>query len=266
MLALSFEHALKNQELQVYYQPQACTDTGEIVGVEALVRWQHPYWGNVPPSDFIPIAEKLNWIWTIDKWVMKTACQQMADWHAAGYPLKLSINWSARNFQNPDVVDRVAEILKQMQLDPVYLEIELTETILLEDFQKALATMRGLCRLGVRVALDDFGTGYSSFFNLKQFPFNSLKIDRSFMNNLYPNSKNAIIVKSIIEMGHLLHLDVVGEGVETEEQLEFLHQHHCNAWQGYLLSAPITAAYFTEVFLRGDRKFFSLREKSLDAS
>lgn len=249
MLAMSLEHALKNDELMVHYQPQVKTETDEIAGVEALVRWQHPYWGNIPPSDFIPIAEKMGWIWEIDKWVMKTACQQVQDWHLEGYPLKLSINWSARNFQNPNVVDTLEDILKKTQFNPYFLEIELTETLLLQDVQKTAATMRGLRELGVRISLDDFGTGYSSFFNLKQFPFSSLKIDRSFMKELIPNSKNATIVRSIVELGHILHLNVVGEGIETQQQLQFLRQHHCNFWQGYLFSAPLAALPFTQQFL-----------------
>jgi EAL domain-containing protein (putative c-di-GMP-specific phosphodiesterase class I) len=152
------------------------------------------------------------------------------------------------------VVDTVKDILTQTQLNPYFLEIELTETLLLQDIQKTAATMRGLRELGVRISLDDFGTGYSSFFNLKQFPFSSLKIDRSFMKELIPNSKNATIVRSIVELGHILHLNVVGEGIETEQQLQFLRQHNCDLWQGYLLSAPLAALPFTEQFL--NQKFF----------
>ena len=250
MLAMSFEHALKNSELLVYYQPQVETHTEEIIAVEALVRWQHPYWGNIPPSEFIPIAEETGWIWEIDKWVMKTACQQVRDWHLLGYPIKLAINWSARNFQNPHVLETVKETLAKTQLDPHYLEIELTETLLLQDCQKAAVTMFGLRELGICVSLDDFGTGYSSFFNLKQFPFTSLKIDRSFMEELFPNSKNAIVVTSIINLGHLLHMDVIGEGVENEQQLRFLRQHHCDRWQGYLCSLPIATLSFSQQFLK----------------
>jgi EAL domain-containing protein (putative c-di-GMP-specific phosphodiesterase class I) len=249
MLLLSLDHALKNNELVVHYQPQANAHTYKIVGVEALVRWQHPYWGTIPPSEFIPIAEEMGWIWEIDKWVMETACQQVRNWHLAGYPLQVAVNWSARNFQVDGVVETVEAILAKTQLNPHYLEIELTETFILPDIQKAWEIMHSLEVLGVRIALDDFGRGYSSFQHLQQFPFNTLKLDRSFMKDLQPNCKNHTIIQSIIKLGHMLRLEVVAEGIETEQQLQILCQSNCHRWQGYLLSLPLAALPFIKQFI-----------------
>ncbi|WP_071518019.1 EAL domain-containing protein [Geitlerinema sp. PCC 9228] len=249
MLAMSLEHAFKENQFLVCYHPQVSTQTREILGVEALVRWQHPHWGTIPPKDFIPIAEETDWIWPLDRWVLQTACQQVRAWHMEGYPIKLAVNLSAKDFQNPHLVDVIAQILAQTQLDPNYLEIELTETLFLNDFAQALQSMLGLRSLGVRIALDDFGTGYSSLLYLKRFPFNCIKIDRSFIRDLFPVSKNSTIVESVIQLAHQLHLDVIGEGIENERQLQFLRQHHCDLWQGYLFSPPLAALAFTKQFL-----------------
>ncbi len=249
MLSMSLEHAFKENQFLVHYQPQVNIKTEKIVGVEALVRWQHPHWGYIPPKDFIPIAEETGWIWPIDEWVLKTACQQVRAWHLEGYFLKLAVNLSAKDFQNPHLVDIVESILVQTQLDPRYLEIELTETLFLNDFTKALATMQGLRNLGIRLSLDDFGTGCSSLLYLKKFPFQCLKIDRGFVRDLLPVSKTSTIVESIIQLAHQLHLEVIGEGIENEQQLQFLRQHHCDVWQGYLFSPSLEALSFTKQFL-----------------
>jgi EAL domain-containing protein (putative c-di-GMP-specific phosphodiesterase class I) len=264
MLLRSLEHALKNNELVVCYQPQANPHTHKIVGVEALVRWQHPYWGTIPPSEFLPIAEEMGWIWEIDKWVMETACQQVRDWQLEGYPLQLAVNWSASNFQVDGVVETVKEILEKTQLDSHNLEIELTETFLLQDIKTAWKVMHSLEALGVRVALDNFGKGYSSFLHLQQFHFDSLKLDRSFMKDLQSNSKKQTMIQSIVDLGDALNLEVVVEGVETEQQLQILHQLNYHRWQGYLLSPPLATLAFTKAALPFTKQFISPSRTSSD--
>jgi EAL domain-containing protein (putative c-di-GMP-specific phosphodiesterase class I) len=215
--------------------------TGQIVGAEALVRWQHPERGLVSPAEFIPLAEETGLIVSIDDWVLQTACQQAKDWHTAGLSLSVAVNMSGLQFNESGLIERVLKILETTGLNPSSLELELTESALVQNPQAAIATLKELKALGIQLSLDDFGTGYSSLSYLQQFPFDTLKIDRSFVSDLTQNSKNAAIVIAIIQLAHSLNLKVIAEGVETAEQHEFLRQYQCDVIQGYWFSPPLTA-------------------------
>lgn len=240
MLEMSLHHALERQEFVVYYQPQVDLQTGCIVGTEALVRWQHPDRGLISPLDFIPLAEETGLIVPLDEWVLQTACQQARIWRDAGYGLPVAVNLSGIQFNQPGLSRRVLRILEATGLEPSYLKLELTESAVVRNPETAIATLLELRSLDIELSLDDFGTGYSSFSYLQQFPFDSLKIDRSFVRNVTQDSKNAAILVAIIKLAHSLNLKVIAEGVETEAQQEFLRQHQCDMMQGYYFSRPVT--------------------------
>jgi diguanylate cyclase len=240
MLEMSLHHALERQEFVVYYQPQIDLQTGCIVGTEALVRWQHPDRGLISPLDFIPLAEETGLIVPLDEWVLQTACQQARIWRDAGYGLPVAVNLSGIQFNQPGLSRRVLRILEATGLEPSYLKLELTESAVVRNPETAIATLLELRSLDIELSLDDFGTGYSSFSYLQQFPFDSLKIDRSFVRNVTQDSKNAAILVAIIKLAHSLNLKVIAEGVETEAQQEFLRQHQCDMMQGYYFSRPVT--------------------------
>lgn len=244
--------ALERQELVLYYQPIVSLTTGAILGVEALLRWRHPTRGLVSPAAFIPTAEETGLIVPIGDWVLRTACRQVKKWQAEGHPaLQISVNLSARQFRRKDVAKLVAQVLEETNLQPHCLELELTESIFMEDAESAIETLQELRSLGVSLALDDFGTGYSSLSYLKRFPLSSLKIDGSFMHDLNTNMSDATIVMAIIAMSHHLKLRVVAEHVEHEAQLEFLRANQCDAYQGFLCSPPLPAEELT-AFLERD--------------
>lgn len=233
--------ALGRQELLLHYQPQIDLKTGRIIGMEALLRWHHPEIGLVSPSQFIPLAEETGLICDIGEWVLRTACTQNRLWQLAGLPpLRIAVNLSARQFQQPNLVQTITQILQENQLEPEYLELEITESLLMEDVDFTVAVLRELQALGVHISIDDFGTGYSSLSLLMYFPLSSLKIDQSFIRNLNKNSSNAAIINSVISLGHGLNLTVIAEGVENVEELEFLRLANCDIIQGYLLSKPLT--------------------------
>ncbi|MGK7895580.1 MAG: EAL domain-containing protein [Xenococcus sp. (in: cyanobacteria)] len=232
--------AIEREELQLYYQPQINIRTGDIQGMEALIRWQHPKLGLISPDKFIPIAEKTGLILTIDEWVLRTACQQNKAWQQAGFsPMKVAVNLSARQFQQPHLPQLVAQLLKETQLDPHFLEIEVTETALVENVELARHNLKQLRQLGTQIAMDDFGTGYSSLSYLKEFPFHTLKIDAEFVKNLRENSQEIGIISVIMMLGEVLNLKVIVEGVETSEQMELLKQLQCEEMQGYLFCRPL---------------------------
>lgn len=241
MLEMNLHHALERSEFIVYYQPQIDLQTGRMVGAEALVRWQHPERGLISPLEFIPIAEESGLIIPLNEWVLQTACKQASSWQKAGYSLKVAVNLSGIQFNQPGLSQRILRILEATSLDPSYLELELTESAVVKQPETAIATLRELKSLGIKLSLDDFGTGYSSFSYLQQFPFDVLKIDRSFLRNVTEDSKNAAILTAIIQLAHSLNLKVVAEGVETFEQQEFLRQHQCDMMQGYYFSTPVPA-------------------------
>lgn len=235
-------HALERGEFQLHYQPQVDLSSGTIVGMEALLRWTHPTQGAVSPVKFIPLAEESGLIVPIGDWVLRTACAQNKTWQGAGLrPIRISVNLSARQFQGQDLVERVIRLLTQTGLDPKFLELELTESLIMKGAEGDVDTLRNLNAMGVDISIDDFGTGYSSLSYLKRLPINTLKIDRSFVRDLTTNPDDAAIVTAIITMARSLDLRVVAEAVETEDQLKFLSALHCHRIQGYLFSKPLPA-------------------------
>lgn len=231
--------ALKRNEFRLYYQPKVDLETGKIEGVEALIRWEHPEKGLIPPINFIPIAEKTGMIIPMGEWVLRTACLQNRKWINNGLsPIVMSVNLSVRQLYQPNIVDVVRQVLIETELSPEYLELEITESMLM-DKDQALDAIRGLRRLGVQISLDDFGTGYSSLHYLHEFQIDKIKIDQSFIRNCTSNVNNTTIVKMIITMAHHLKIKVVAEGIETKDELIFLQQNSCHHGQGYLFSRPL---------------------------
>ena len=254
LLEQELRQGIERGEFQLYYQPKVNMPTGQIDGAEALVRWFHPKRGFVSPGDFIPLAEKTGLILPLGEWVLRSACAQARVWQDAGFsPLRVAVNLSGHQF-NENEVDLnglVVDILKETGLDSSYLELELTESILMENPQAAIATLHKLKSLGIRISIDDFGTGYSSLSYLSQFPFDVLKIDRSFICQLPEDEKNRAITTAILEMAHRLNLKIVAEGVETKSQLTFLQEHECDEIQGYWFSPPLSAKDFSELLHSG---------------
>jgi diguanylate cyclase (GGDEF)-like protein/PAS domain S-box-containing protein len=239
VLHQDLSNAIKNGELSLHYQPQALARqtvaASEIIGFEALARWRHPIRGFVPPSDFIPLAEESGLIVEMGEWILRQACQEAASWPM---PLQIAINLSPAQFMHGDLVSLVHSILLDTGLAPGRLELEITEGVLIEDFDRGLALLRRLKALGVRISMDDFGSGYSSLSYLQAFPFDKIKIDRTFVINLGRNPQSAAIVRAVIGLGHGMEMSIVSEGVETQEQLEFLADEGCDAVQGYLIGKP----------------------------
>jgi EAL domain-containing protein (putative c-di-GMP-specific phosphodiesterase class I) len=233
--------ALPNRELFLVYRPQMDIATGQIIGLEALARWKHPELGLVPPDRFIRIAETGGLILPIGEWVLKTACLQARAWQDAGFaPVPVAVNVSAVQFRHEEFCERVRTILRDSGLAPQYLELELTESLLLANADVTLSVLGKLKSMGVALAIDDFGTGYSSLSYLRRFPVSKLKIDRSFIKDLGVNPGDAAITTAIISLAKSLNLKVIAEGVETEEQMSFLRQHECYGIQGYYFSKPLS--------------------------
>ena len=231
---------LKNQ-LELHYQPLIDISTKKVVTVEALIRWRHPVRGIVPPIDFIPLAEETNLIVSIGEWVLETACRQALSWP----DLRVAVNLSPVQFRNRELVEVVKDVLKRTGLEPSRLELEITESVLINDVSSALATLTALKELGVKIAMDDFGTGYSSLGYLNSFPFDKIKIDKSFIGDMSDKDKSGAIVKSVISLGQSLNMVTTAEGVETAEQAAFLKEEGCDQLQGYFFSRPITAIELT---------------------
>ncbi|OEC34086.1 diguanylate cyclase [Pseudomonas sp. 21C1] len=248
-LESDLRHALEQGEFVLHYQPQFSGDGKRLTGVEALLRWQHPYRGLVSPEAFIPVLEELGLVVEVGHWVLREACQQLADWLEDGVRVpKISVNLSARQFAEGDLAERIASIIRQTRIDPAGLELELTESILMQDVASALNMLNGFKDLGLCLAIDDFGTGYSSLNYLKQFPIDVLKIDRSFVDGLPHGEQDGQIARAIIAMAHSLNLSVIAEGVETQAQLDFLREHGCDEVQGFLLGRPMPAHQFAAQF------------------
>lgn len=247
-LATGLRKGLEQGEFTIHYQPQISLKTEEIIGVEALLRWNHPEWGPISPAEFIPIAEETGSITKIGEFVLEEACRQNKYWQDIGLaPFRVAVNISARQFAQKDLTEVVSTILKKTGLAARYLELELTETII-QNADSALTTMEELAALGVHLSIDDFGTGYSSLSYLKLFPIDSLKIDQHFTRNIKSDSKDAALVKTIIRMAHDLELNVIAEGVETAEQLDFLKSEQCNQAQGYYFNRPLPAQDIEEIY------------------
>jgi EAL domain-containing protein (putative c-di-GMP-specific phosphodiesterase class I) len=239
---------LENEELSLVYQPVVDAQTGRLVGAEALLRWLNPALGQVPPDDFIPLAEESGQILPIGEWVLNAACRQAVAWQTGGTALqRISVNVSSRQFRGGTLEALVTSALGESGLPPRALEIEITEGVLVDDLPEIGQTLARLRALGVRVAVDDFGTRYSSLSYLRRFPVDTLKIDRSFIHDLLSDSDDAKLVAAIIAMGHSLNLDIVAEGVETRDELRFLRARGCDLIQGYLFSEPLSPAGFADI-------------------
>ncbi|WP_260429536.1 EAL domain-containing protein [Burkholderia stagnalis] len=234
---------MTNNELELYYQPKVDLKTGQISGVEALIRWRRPGIGVIPPDRFIPIAEETGLILPIGEWVLRTACEQAVAWQQEGHPpIPIAVNLSARQFQQQNVAELVRTTLAETGLAPAWLELELTESVLMQDRRSIAQTLQDLKALGVVLSLDDFGTGYSSLSYLKDLPIDVVKIDKSFLSDVTTSAEGASLTRSIIAMAESLNMETVAEGVETEAQLSFLNRHRCHAMQGYYFSHPVTGA------------------------
>jgi diguanylate cyclase (GGDEF)-like protein len=232
--------ALERGELLLHFQPKVDVATGRMDSVEALVRWQHPVRGLVPPGDFIPLAEERGLIVPLGRWVMQAACRQIRDWRVAGLrPVPVAVNLSARQFTSESLVADLVDAMRQYGVTPDALEVELTESALMAEPERASDVLQRLSAMGVRVAIDDFGTGYSSLSYLKRFPANTVKIDRSFIHGLPSDSDDSAITQAVIAMAHSLGLKVVAEGVETEPQMTALRDMGCDEAQGYLIGRPM---------------------------
>lgn len=243
----NLRRALERQQFELNYQPRIDLASGALVGAEALIRWRMSDEQTIAPSRFIPMAEEIGLIAPIGKWVLKTACAQNKAWQEAGFaPLVMSVNVSPRQFRQDQFVQTVAQVLRETGLEARYLEIELTESAVMHDAEEFVAMLNELNDLGVQIAIDDFGTGYSSLSYLKRFPVDRLKVDRSFVQDIASDADDATIVRTIIALGHNLGLKVVAEGVETDEQLEFLRENECDELQGYLYGRPLTAEEFAK--------------------
>lgn len=243
--------ALKNQEMILYYQPRIELKTNTIIGMEALLRWKHPNKGLIPPSKFIPLAEETGLIVPIGEWVLYTACKQNKEWQDAGFPrMIISVNISARQFQH-NLITTVKKILNETGLEPRFLELEITESMLMDNIDKTTETLHQLKRIGVQLSIDDFGTGFSSLNYLMHFPIDYLKIDKSFVKNIV---SSPAIAKSIITLGHNLNIKVIAEGIEEQEQSKALALQQCDYGQGYLYSPPIPKELF-------EKKLISLTQE-----
>ncbi|MGE5632291.1 MAG: EAL domain-containing protein [Caulobacteraceae bacterium] len=238
----NLRHAIDNEELLLHYQPKVDGKTGELVGMEALVRWQHPEKGLIYPSEFIPLAEETGIIKALDEWVLRRACNQLKQWRELGHTsLRLAVNLSAWQFKEKHLPDIVANVLKETGIDASFLELEITETAAMENLDFTINALSKLMDMGVNISIDDFGTGYSSLNYLKRFPINFLKIDQTFIADILEDKNTYAIVKAIIDVAHTLSLKVIAEGVETKEQLRLLQHMGCDEIQGFYISKPLPA-------------------------
>jgi len=241
--------ALKNEEFVVYYQPKVNFLTGQCQGMEALVRWQHPHRGLITPREFIPLAEETGLIIELDEWVMSTACEQLKTWKAANYSINnLSVNISTRHFREGNLLGYCKKMLDSIEFSPEHIEIELTESALVDNYNNAKEVLDEIHGMGVHIALDDFGTGYASMSYLKEFPFDTVKLDQSFISGLPDDRESSAIVKAMIQLANALNLNIVAEGIETDQQKSFLSDQGCVLGQGYLWSKPISAEAFEEKY------------------
>lgn len=251
-LGLEFElrRAIGAREFELHYQPKVDLDTGRLIGAEALIRWHHPTRGLVGPGDFIPLAEETGLIWEIGCWTIRAACEQMAEWGRRGLNVpRVSVNLSSRQFQDTRLLGHISTVLERTGVPPDQLELELTESAMIGDIEKAVVILKGLKRVGVRLAIDDFGTGYSSLSYLKRFPIDTLKIDRSFISDIAESSADPAIVGTIVNLAESLGFETIAEGVETERQADVLRSQRCTRVQGFLVSRPLATGRFEE-FLR----------------
>jgi EAL domain-containing protein (putative c-di-GMP-specific phosphodiesterase class I) len=239
-LETNLRRALELEELALAYQAKVNFSTGEITGVEALLRWNSPQLGTVSPAQFIPLAEETGLIVPIGRWVLRTACEQNVAWQKAGLPpVKMSVNLSMRQLNDEGLTREIETVLRETGMDPSLLELEITESMIMHNAERAVKILSTIKALGIRLAIDDFGTGYSSLAHLKRFPIDTLKVDRSFIREIPSDAEDRAIAEAIIAMGKTLSLTVVAEGVETPEQQAFLSERACDEMQGYIFSTPV---------------------------
>jgi EAL domain-containing protein (putative c-di-GMP-specific phosphodiesterase class I) len=251
----SLRRALDNGEFELHYQPKVNVKSGEMFAMEALVRWRHPQKGLISPAEFIPVAEEIGLIIPLGAWVLSTACRQNRQWQRAGLPpMRVAVNLSAVQFRQNNLVESISGALEEAGLDPCYLELEVTESIVMENAEEAALVLEKLHAKGIHISVDDFGTGYSSLSYLKRFCLDTLKIDRSFVRDISSDSGDAAIVRSVIALAHSLRLRVIAEGVETEEQLSFLEALGCDEYQGYYRSRPLPPAEFEQLLRQSANK------------
>ena len=250
MTKSKLKRAFERDELLVHYQPKYNLETGEVFGAEALVRWELPERGLILPSDFIPLAEETNLIIEIGEWVLDKVCEDFRVWQrSVGSPGRVSVNLSLKQLRQPNFIARISSIFRAHEISPTSLELEITETTLMENPKRTIKLLDELYGLGLHLAIDDFGTGYSSLSALQQFPISTLKIDKSFVRDVITNPDDATIVDTIIKMGRNLNMDVVAEGVEMEAQLIFLQKLGCTYVQGLLFGDPMSADNYLELLL-----------------
>lgn len=243
--------AIERRDIGVHYQPKIDLESGRITGMEALARWNHPTRGFVPPDVFIKLAEDIEIVGKIDELVLRLACDRTREWQKAGFDIELAVNLSGIHLQEKNCATRVLQILAECDFDPVHLNLEVTETAIMQDLELSIDQLKTLRDSGIKISIDDFGTGYSSLNAFKSLPLDVLKIDRSFVNDLAEKPLNAAFVKTIIELAHLLNVRIVAEGVENGDQISVLRELGCDEWQGYLFSRPVPAEQFSEL-LHGD--------------
>lgn len=247
LLENDLQKALENDELFLVYQPKIDMSTGKIYGFEALLRWNHRERGLISPNEFVPIAEETGLIVPIGEWVIETACKQLKEWHKLDPNLKMAVNFSFRQFYQPDITEKIKRMLNEIELPSHFLELELTESLAIE-IDMSIEKIKNLKELGVRISIDDFGTGYSSLSYLKELPIDKLKIDRSFIRGLSTNKQDDMLVSTIISIAKNMKLEVIAEGVENVKQLMILQEKKCHHVQGYLFSKPEKPEYITKNF------------------
>jgi diguanylate cyclase (GGDEF)-like protein len=253
-LKTRLRHAEDNGELRVVYQPQVNAESEDVVGMEALVRWDHPELGLISPAVFIPLAEESGLIVSIGEWVMRTACRQAREWEQRyGLRLRLGVNLSAIQLMDPDLLERVTAVLRETGLDPTLLEMEVTESVSIKSAPNLVENLNAMHRLGCHIAIDDFGTGAASLDYLRRLPADRIKIDQSFVRNIGVDPDDEAIVRATIDMAHRLKRAVVAEGVETEQHMEFLREHGCDELQGYLFCRPLPPATFDKLLAERQR-------------
>jgi diguanylate cyclase len=264
-LESELHQALALKQFELHYQPKVDTKTGHIHGAEALVRWRHPQRGLVAPGEFIPLAESCGLIDAIGEWVVRESCRQARAWQLQGLPaLRVAVNLSAFQFRHGNLLQMIREALHAAQLEPRFLEVEITESALMSDPEDSVTILEQLSRMGVVVSVDDFGTGYSSMSYLRRFPIDKLKIDRGFIAELISRADDASIVRAIVSLAHSLRLKVVAEGVETSEQLDVLRSLGCDQYQGFCFSPAVPATQFAELLRVSQQKTGSAPDSPLD--